>query len=59
MSSDGSVSLEMIQRQEKGFFQDPTNKLPQNALSNGHLIDVALDRDIVQSTDSSFQHEIG
>ena len=58
MSSDGSVSMEMIQRLREGFSQDPTNKLLQNALSNGHLIDVALDRDIVQSTDSSFSTKL-
>ena len=58
MSSDGSVSMEMIQRLREGFSQDPTNKILQNALSNGHLIDVALDRDIVQSTDSSFSKKL-
>ena len=58
MSSDGSVSIEMIQRLREKFSQDPTNKLLQNALSNGHLIDVALDRDIVQSTDSSFSTKL-
>ena len=58
MSSDGSVSLEMIQHLRERFSQDPTNKLLQNALSNGHLIDVALDRDIVQSTDSSFSTKL-
>ena len=58
MSSDGSVSLEMIQYLRERFSQDPTNKLLQNALTNGHLIDVALDRDIVQSTDSSFSTKL-
>ena len=51
MSDDGSISIEMIQALRTSFSEDPTGKIVQNALTNGHLIDVALDRSLIQRTD--------
>ena len=54
MPGNGSVTDIMIERLRKNFSDDPTAKIVQNAVSNGHLIDVALDRDLVQTMNSSF-----
>ena len=55
MPDNGSVTDIMIKKLRKDFSDDPTAKIIQNAVSNGHLIDVALDRDLVQTMDSSFR----
>ena len=54
MPDNGSVTDIMIEKLRKDFAADLTAKIVQNAVSNGHLIDVALDRDLVQTMDSSF-----
>ena len=53
MPDNGSVTDIMIEKLRKDFAADLTAKIVQNAVSNGHLIDVALDRDLVQTMDSS------
>jgi bleomycin hydrolase len=58
MSDDGSISIEMIQALRKSFSEDPTGKIVQNALTNGHLIDVALDRSLIQRTDATFSTKL-
>ena len=58
MSDDGSISIEMIQALRKSFSEDPTGKIVQNALTNGHLIDVALDRSLIQRTNATFSTKL-
>ena len=58
MSDDGSISIEMIQALRTSFSEDPTGKIVQNALTNGHLIDVALDRSLIQRTDATFSTKL-
>ena len=36
------------------FANDPATRVAQNAVTNGNLLDVALNRDLVQNIDSSF-----
>ena len=47
-----------LQRLRKEFGADPTAKLLQNALTTAELNDVALDHDIVVSTDTSMSHRL-
>ena len=54
MSDDGSVTPEMIQALRLKFLKHPTSKIVQNAVTNGRFVDVALDRSLVQSMNSTF-----
>lgn len=47
-----------LERLRKEFGADPTAKLLQNALTTAELKDVALDRDIVASTDTSMSNRL-
>ena len=47
-----SVTEKQLKKLRKNFANNPASKVAQNAVSNGNLIDVALNRDLVQSIDS-------
>ena len=49
-----SVTEKQLKQLRKNFANNPASKIAQNAVTNGNLIDVALNRDLVQSIDSSF-----
>ena len=49
-----SVTDKQLKKFRKNFANDPAAKVAQNAVTNGNLIDVALNRDLVQAIDSSF-----
>ena len=49
-----TISENRIKELRKSFDADPSAKLAQNAVSNNELLEVALDRDLVQEIDFSF-----
>ncbi|MGB1797638.1 MAG: C1 family peptidase, partial [Candidatus Thalassarchaeaceae archaeon] len=49
-----TISKNRVKELRKSFNADPSAKLAQNAVSNNELLEVALDRDLVQEIDFSF-----
>ena len=49
-----TISEKRVKELRKTFDADPSAKLAQNAVSNNELLEVALDRDLVQEIDFSF-----
>ena len=49
-----TISEKRVKELRKTFDDDPSAKLAQNAVSNNELLEVALDRDLVQEIDFSF-----
>ena len=49
-----SITNKQLKQFRINFANDPATRIAQNAVTNGNLIDVALNRDLVQSIDSSF-----
>ena len=49
-----SVTNKQLKQFRINFAEDRAAKVAQNAVSNGNLLDVALNRDLVQNIDSSF-----
>ena len=49
-----SITNKQLKQFRINFANDPATRVAQNAVTNGNLIDVALNRDLVQSIDSSF-----
>lgn len=52
------LTTEGLDRMRKEFFADPTAKLLQNALTTAELKDVALDHDLVMTTDTTVSHRL-
>jgi bleomycin hydrolase len=49
-----SVTNKQLKQFRASFANDPAAKVAQNAITNGNLLDIALNRDLVQNIDSSF-----
>ena len=49
-----SITNKQLKQFRINFANDPATRVAQNAVTNGNLIDVALNRNLVQSIDSSF-----
>ncbi len=49
-----TITIEKLEKFRKSFNNDPAAKMAQNAVSNNNLLDVALDRNLVQDIDFSF-----
>ncbi|HJO42677.1 MAG TPA: C1 family peptidase, partial [Candidatus Thalassarchaeaceae archaeon] len=49
-----TITKKQLKEFRKAFSGDPSAKMAQNAVANNDLLDVALDRDMVQDTDFSF-----
>ncbi|DAC36594.1 MAG: C1 family peptidase [Candidatus Thalassarchaeaceae archaeon] len=49
-----TITQKQLKEYRKAFSGDPSAKMAQNAVANNDLLDVALDRDMVQDTDFSF-----
>ncbi|MDE0953580.1 MAG: C1 family peptidase [Candidatus Poseidoniales archaeon] len=49
-----SVTNKQLKQFRTSFANDPAAKVAQNAITNGNLLDIALNRDLVQNIDSSF-----
>ncbi|MEC7681555.1 MAG: C1 family peptidase, partial [Candidatus Thermoplasmatota archaeon] len=53
-----TISENRVKELRKLFDADPSAKLAQNAVSNNDLLEVALDRDLVQEIDFSFSTKL-
>mgnify|MGYP003345272493 CR=1 FL=1 len=53
-----TISENRVKELRKLFHADPSAKLAQNAVSNNDLLEVALDRDLVQEIDFSFSTKL-
>ena len=49
-----SVTNKQLKQLRSNFSNDPAAKVAQNAVTNGNLLDIALNRDLVQNIDSTF-----
>ena len=49
-----TITIKQLKQFRKTFSSDSAAKMAQNAISNNDLLDVALDRDLVQDIDFSF-----
>ena len=49
-----SVTNKQLKQLRSDFSNDPAAKVAQNAVTNGNLLDIALNRDLVQNIDSTF-----
>ena len=49
-----TITKKQLKEFRKAFSSDPSAKMAQNAVANNDLLDVALDRDMVQDVDFSF-----
>ncbi|MEP9384133.1 C1 family peptidase [Nocardioides sp. KR10-350] len=52
------LTTDDLARLRKEFAADPTAKLLQNALTTAELKDVALDHDVVMTTDTTMSHQL-
>ena len=53
-----SVTNKQLKQFRTSFANDPAAKVAQNAITNGNLLDIALNRDLVQNIDSSFSTKL-
>ena len=56
--SNGPLTTADLDRLRKEFAADPTAKLLQNALTTSELRAIALDHDVVMSTDTTMSHQL-
>lgn len=56
--SAGALTPGHLERLRASFASDPQNKRSQNAVTQTTIDDVALDRDVVTSTDHTFSHHL-
>jgi bleomycin hydrolase len=54
----GAVSETLIETLREGFAADPTARIAQNAVTQSDIIDVALDRSVVTTTDFTFSTKL-
>ena len=53
-----TITRKQVVELRKGFAEDPSNKVAQNAVTNVQLPDLTLDRNLVQNMDSSFSTKL-
>ena len=53
-----TITRKQVVELRKGFAEDPSNKVAQNAVTNVQLPDLTLDRNLIQNMDSSFSTKL-
>ncbi|HIM64485.1 MAG TPA: aminopeptidase [Candidatus Poseidoniales archaeon] len=53
-----TITRKQVVELRKGFAENPSNKVAQNAVTNVQLPDLTLDRNLVQNMDSSFSTKL-
>ena len=53
-----TITRKQVAELRKGFAENPSNKVAQNAVTNVQLPDLTLDRNLVQNMDSSFSTKL-
>ena len=53
-----TITRKQVVELRKGFAENPSNKVAQNAVTNVQLPDLTLDRSLVQNMDSSFSTKL-